>query len=467
MTPSLNRPRYHFLPPANWMNDPNGLIQWRGEYHLFYQYNPLGAFHANIHWGHAVSRDLVHWEHLPIALAPEPGGPDQDGCWSGVIVNNAGQPTAIYTGVHPQTVCVAFGSPDLRSWQKAPQNPVLAAPVGDGVLGFRDPCVWQEDGSWRMVVGFGTAEAGGIALLYQSKDLIRWESLGALCSSQQAPAAGPWQADMWECPDFFALGGSHVLVVSELDEQQGRPVGVVALVGQYAASRFQPQLASPLDHGDAVFYAPQSFCDEQGRRIQFGWLREQRSEADLRTQGWAGVMSLPRELFLTQDGRLGVRPAAEVATLRRPGLACEDLLLAAHLPDPLAGQRGVNWELELELADPSGPMVLGLRASPDGCEQTRVRLDPMDGTVEVDRSASSLDPQAPRSPVRAHVDLAPHEPVRLHLFLDGSTLEMFIGETFCLTTRIYPTRADSDGLWLRPQADDLLLSSLNLWPMTA
>lgn len=178
-------------------------------------------------------------------------------------MNNAGQPTAIYTGVHPQTVCLAFGSPDLRSWQKAPQNPVLVAPVAYGSLGFRDPCVCQEDGSWCMVIGFGTVEKGGIALLYRSEDLIEWEPLGTLCSRQQAPAAGPWRADMWECPDFFALGGSHVLVVSELDEQQGRPVGVAALVGQYAADRFRPHLASPLDHGDTVFYAPQTFRTTQ------------------------------------------------------------------------------------------------------------------------------------------------------------------------------------------------------------
>ena len=93
------RPRYHFLPPANWLNDPNGLIQWRGRYHTFYQYNPNGPFHGTIHWGHAISDDSVHWEHLPIALAPTPGGPDADGCWSGCAVDHDGVPTLIYTGL--------------------------------------------------------------------------------------------------------------------------------------------------------------------------------------------------------------------------------------------------------------------------------------------------------------------------------------------------------------------------------
>jgi beta-fructofuranosidase len=92
------RPRYHFLPPANWMHDPNGLIQWGTTYHLFYQYNPNGPFHGTIHWGHATSEDLVHWRHLPIALTPTPGGADADGCWSGCALNDDGIPTLLAEG---------------------------------------------------------------------------------------------------------------------------------------------------------------------------------------------------------------------------------------------------------------------------------------------------------------------------------------------------------------------------------
>ena len=113
----LHRPAYHFVPPSNWMNDPNGLIHWRGQYHLFYQYNPNGAFHGTIHWGHAVSDDLVHWRDLPIALEPTPDGPDKDGVYSGCAVDRDGVPTLMYTGVRPQVQCIAepvdLADPDL------------------------------------------------------------------------------------------------------------------------------------------------------------------------------------------------------------------------------------------------------------------------------------------------------------------------------------------------------------------
>src|SRR6266566_4042767 len=104
-----HRPCYHYLPPANWMNDPNGLIQWKGEYHMFYQYNPAAPVHNKIHWGHAKSTDLVHWTDLPVALAPVPGSYDEDGCFSGCAVDHAGVPTIIYTGVRgkKQLPCVA------------------------------------------------------------------------------------------------------------------------------------------------------------------------------------------------------------------------------------------------------------------------------------------------------------------------------------------------------------------------
>jgi beta-fructofuranosidase len=143
------RPGFHFLPPRNWMNDPNGWIQWKGQYHLFYQYNPNGAFHADMHWGHAVSDDLVRWQHLPIALAPTPDGADKDGVYSGCIVDNQGVPTLFYTGVFPEVQCAAVGSDDLVSWEKRAEPVIDGPPDGLEVVRLpRSVCV----AGWRGVV---------------------------------------------------------------------------------------------------------------------------------------------------------------------------------------------------------------------------------------------------------------------------------------------------------------------------
>ena len=134
----MHRPRYHFLPPANWMNDPNGLIQWQGKVHMFYQHNPDAPFWALMHWGHAVSEDGVHWTHLPIALAPTSGGPDKDGCFSGCAVDNDGVPTLVYTGVRPECQCIAR----IRRARTVPSPTPASNKRTEGGVGRMLPSSW-------------------------------------------------------------------------------------------------------------------------------------------------------------------------------------------------------------------------------------------------------------------------------------------------------------------------------------
>ncbi|MCD6518857.1 MAG: glycoside hydrolase family 32 protein, partial [Anaerolineae bacterium] len=302
-----HRPKYHFQPLANWMNDPNGLIQWKGTYHLFYQHNPHEAVHGQIHWGHAMSEDLVHWVHLPIALAPDPWGPDKDGCYSGCAVNDCGTPTLVYTGVHPQVQCLATSEDGLISWQKDPGNPIIATPPeGLSLVGFRDPYVWCEDGEWLMALGAGREGRAGMVLLYRSSDLRQWEYLHPLCEANSLH-----EGVMWECPNFVSVEGRHVLFVSALPLRR-----VLYFVGEYAERRFSLGRANVLDYG-GHFYAPQVLVDEQGRRLLWGWIWEGRSQAAQRAAGWAGVMSLPRELSWDEQGRLCILPVRELQALRR------------------------------------------------------------------------------------------------------------------------------------------------------
>ena len=204
------RPVYHFLPPANWMNDPNGAIYWKGLYHLFYQHNPNDAVQDTIHWGHAVSEDLVHWRHLPIALAPTPDGPDRDGCYSGAAVDNNGEPTIVYHAV-PDGICLATSRDDLRTWEKSPQNPVIGQPSPGDPWSPHACGVWREDDTWYLLSGFGVGAARkalGVSrdacFMFRSKDLVHWEYMHLLYE--------PGEESDCACPDFFPLGDKHMLL---------------------------------------------------------------------------------------------------------------------------------------------------------------------------------------------------------------------------------------------------------------
>ncbi|MEO1165687.1 MAG: glycoside hydrolase family 32 protein [Chloroflexota bacterium] len=301
------RPRFHFLPPKNWMNDPNGLIQWQGRYHLFYQHNPHAAVWGDIHWGHAVSDDLVHWEHLPIALAPTSNSPDARGVWSGCIVDNNGVATAIYTGVtgekhEKQVVCIATSTDDdLITWEKHAKNPVqMEIPAHLTNAGFRDPYVWWHEGQWKMIIGAGTLGGAEHVLLYASNDLYQWEYIDILFSSEN-------QNDhVYECPNFFKLGNKWVLMVSVMEE-----LHVDVFVGLFWQNHFIPETHTRIGK-DGSFFAPLTFEDDDHRRIMIGWIREQRTIAQHQAAGWAGVMSTPVEMMLLDNNQLALTPVHEM-----------------------------------------------------------------------------------------------------------------------------------------------------------
>ena len=188
------------------MNDPNGVIQWDGKFHLFYQNYPFMAVHRDMHWGHAVSEDLIHWRDLPVALAPIPDSYDESGVFSGCAVDNDGVPTIVYTatsgqGSRVQVQALATGSgAELVDWERHPANPVLSeVPAISGQSrDFRDPFVWREGDAWNMAVGCRIEGAGGMILLYRSPDLVDWDFVGPLLTGDREK-----HGIMWECPNFF------------------------------------------------------------------------------------------------------------------------------------------------------------------------------------------------------------------------------------------------------------------------
>lgn len=466
-----HRPAYHFVAPAGWLNDPNGLTHRDGEYHLFYQFNPYAAVHDRIHWGHAVSTDLVHWRDLPIALTPSEG-PDVDGCWSGVLVYDGDVPTIVYSGRHGdrELPCVAIGSPDLVEWTKDPRNPVIAAPPeGVDVTAFRDHCVWREGETWRQLIGSGIRGQGGTAFLYESADLREWTYVGPLLVGDGAAVgagAPDWTGTMWECVDLFRLGDEDAadrdfLVFSAWDE--GVTHHPLYWSGRYEGDRFLPEALHRLDLGGRHFYAPQTMRDESGRRIMFGWLQEGRSDEAAVAAGWSGVMSLPRVLTAAADGSLRQRPAPEVDELRDERLVSLSTMLA---PKPVEIVRGDQLDIELRLTIPEGREVtIAVRATDDGAERTvlRLRRRGESADLSLDRSQSSLDPDVDSIPRSGAVPVGADGAVDVRILIDHSALEVFAGGV-PLTARVYPTRADALGVSLcgaGAQAD------VRAWSMSA
>lgn len=300
------RPSFHFTAPENWLNDPNGLIQWRGKYHLFYQHNPENPEWGQIHWGHAVSEDLVHWEDMPIALSPAPGTYDEGGIWSGCMVDDNGVATILYTGVRgdfheEQTICIARSIDDnLRTWTKYDNNPLrIEMPADLTYCGFRDPYVWKQDGIWKMVIGAGAKNGAEAVLLYEGETLYDWRYIEPLYVNDEQ------NEHVYECPNFFKLGEKWVLLLSQMPTSH-----VEYFVGIFWNNHFIVETHGFL--GNHPFYAPLTFEDDTGRRLMIGWLQENRSESDPQPEHWAGVMSVPMELMLLDNNQLVVTPVREI-----------------------------------------------------------------------------------------------------------------------------------------------------------
>lgn len=469
-----HRPTYHFLPPANWMNDPNGLVQWQDTYHMFYQYNPHGAFHGTIHWGHAESKDLVHWEHRPVALAPTPGGPDTDGCWSGCTVNNNGTPTFVYSGFQKnlayQVPCLATGSADLLEWEKHPQNPVIPTPPADlNVKAFRDHCLWKEDGFWYQLIGGHIHELGGTVFLYRSSDLIHWDYLHPLLVEDKVQIDPFWLDTVWECPDLFSLEDKHVLLISFNSGDNNGALYTGCFLGTYANHKFTPETVKRFDYGDMYFYAPQTLLDKQSRRIMFGWIGEGCSSAAQLEVGWSGVMSLPRVLTPRDDGKVGVAPAAELEILRGDYHQLTNVPLtpaSTRLPDEIQGDcLEIIAEFEVDPTSPAQAFGLKVRCSPDDEEHTLIVYDDASKRLEIHREISTLAAEIDTDAQGGPFELDSGTTLRLHIFLDRSVVEIFANGWCCLTSRIYPTRPDSLAIKPYVKGGHVLLKSLDVWQM--
>lgn len=422
-----HRPQYHFSAPQHWINDPNGLIHWNGEYHLFYQYNPHAAYWGAMHWGHAVSRDLITWQDLPLALAPDMPY-DKDGVFSGCAIVHNGKPVIVYTGVNnpDQLPCLAYADDSMRTFTKAPENPVIRTRPDNLVHDFRDHTMWHDGTWWYQVLGSGDGTRA-VAPLFRSTDLITWEYLGRLIESDDTT-----NEQLYECPDFFASGDQHVFITSPLPMRR-----VVYMSGTFDGRRFTPRQRNLVDHG-LSFYAPQSFTDANGRRIMIGWCQEQGGDQLSRALGWSGVMTLPRILALDTQGQMTYTVAPEVNALEADTVVHgRDLNLrqAQTLMGHVAGDALVI-HATLSRATTAEFVV---RHDPVSGERTSIRWEHDTNELVCDMSASSLNHNCARDIYRATLHENDRETLKLSIYVDRSIIEIYAGAHTVCSLRVYPT----------------------------
>lgn len=457
---------YHIMSPANWINDPNGLIQFKGEYHVFYQHHPYDENWGPMHWGHVKSKDLVHWEHCPIALAPGDAC-DLDGCFSGSAVDNDGELTLIYTGHHyiDQAANLFFQNQNIAvskdgiHFEKVDQNPVIAEPPADSSQHFRDPKVWKKDDTWYMILGNSTKDNVPRVLLYTSSDLRSWEYKCVL------DVNGKDMGFMWECPDFFALDGADIFMFSPQGiEPQGDQYNNLFQTGYYVGSydystnQYEHGEFIELDHGHD-FYAVQTFLDDKGRRIAIGWMDMWESEMPTKADGWAGALTLPRVLTLSEDRRILMNPVEELELLREEEyLVCKDHQVAGsqfvNVSERLLEVK-VVFDLKHADADTVGFKICGL-----GEEETVIRYTLADQKLSLDNSKCGR----PVDGVRRTV-LETDGQLVLHVFMDRSSIEVFANEgRAVMSSRIYPVE-DQSGIELFAENGTVEITECTYWKL--
>lgn len=521
---SWQRTAYHFQPQKNWMNDPNGPLYHLGWYHLFYQYNPDSAIWGNITWGHAVSRDLIHWLYLPLALVPDRWY-DINGAWTGsATLLPDGQIVMLYTGSTNDSVQVInlaypanLSDPLLLHWFKYPGNPVIYPPTGIETDEFRDPTTaWLgPDGTWRITIGSRFNTTIGLSLVYQTTNFTDYELLDGVLHA--VPGTG-----MWECVDFYpvAINGSvgldtsalgpgikHVLKAS-LDDTK---------VDHYAIGTYDPitdkwspdnpkedvGIGLKVDYGR--YYASKTFYDEnKQRRVLWGWINETDTEtADLQ-KGWASLQTIPRTVLY--DNKTGTHllqwPVEEVESLRLNSTVFEDVLVEPGSIVPLhigtATQLDILAEFELESSvsanttdavsgcgdgavDRStfGPFGILVIADDSLSELTPVYFRPLNNTSDgsfntyfcADETRSSIASDVFKQVYGGKVPVVDDENYNMRVLVDHSIVESFgQGGRTVISSRVYPTEAiyGAARLFLFNNATGVnVKATLKIWEMNS
>ena len=471
------RPKYHFTAPVSWMNDPNGLIYYKGWYHLFYQYNPKHCNWDSMHWGHAVSRDMIQWKDLPLALIPDQpyDKHPEGGCFSGSAIEKDGILYVFYSatvkledGSVSQTQCIAY-SDDGVHFRKYEGNPVVYKPLEESASDdFRDPKVFEYNGKWYMVVGssIGGADAGGDGrvFLYESENFFDWMFKGSLLKSDGHLGT------MFECPDFFELGGKWVLTCSPMNH----PTFEKALycIGQmdFEAGIYTIEKMGTLDSG-FDYYAPQTFLDKNGNRVmvawQNGWLWMPWCEdwGPTGEENWRGTLSIPRSVTLNERDEICLYPVQEIECMvtekkqyQNVSVTKEKYMLHPEMP------RSFQLELRIDVNKiRSRYLEIGVLGKAD--RATVISLDLLENILSLDKNNGDIYGRGRMSRIIQRENSV----LELMILVDCSSVEVYAEHgRYCLTSNVYPEEEQTE-CWIRTPykdavLDEVIVSSLkSIW----
>ena len=495
-----HRPYYHFTSPGDMLNDPNGLCFWEGNWHLFYQGFPPED--PRPHWGHAVSKDLIHWRDLPYAIYPDP----EECCFSGSTLVEENRVIAMYHGTQAGNMVAISSDPLLLNWEKVTGGAVIPVQEpSDEPMRYTvfDPCIWKKgDQYFSLSAGTYPEKQGGHRIaadfLFRSENLEDWEYMHTFTENDRFTLLG----DDGACPYFWPLGDKYILLF------YSHMSGGQYMIGDYDLDRdkFKVSSSGLFNFGasnPSGVHAPSATPDGNGGVIVIFNMNPGLPLPDSQEyqRNWNQIMTIPRQLYLDGSGSLMIEPAGDIASLRHNHRHVEEIVLPANEEILLEDVHGDAMEMSLEIDPLDSPMIeLNVLRSPDREEFTRIaffkdrgyKIQEFDergallqnglkvvppvsqpraivlneSVITVDTSYSSMDPAAlARPPETAPFSLAENETLKLRIFVDKSVVEVFVNGKQCLSVRVYPERMDSLGVSLRSQGNSAVLCGLDAWDM--
>lgn len=440
------RNKYHAMPPIGWMNDPNGFIYAFGKYHLFYQFHPYSPVWGPMHWGHFTSEDLITWKEEPVALAPDMPY-DEEGCFSGTALVKDGKLYLMYTSVRGdfQTQALAVSEDGIHFEKLGQVIPTEQIPEGSSKTDFRDPKVFERNGVYYCMIGSSSADGAGQVLMYRSADLFDWSYVGVVHRDERTDLC-------CECPDYFTLDGTEVLLThpqnvhAENIKYQNKDANVYMLGSLDTESgKFKAASEGELDSG-FDFYAAQTLLDPDGRRIMIAWQSMWDRTNVTAEDGWAGVMTLPRELTI-RNGRIYQQPVREIESYRceRHHTVTRSLNGTFSLPDC-----GKTQEIIVTFSVEKAQKV-GVKIFCGTEHETLIYYDKKLECVVFDRSKMGMTIKHSGSEQSSYVRVGKvgleDGTITMRLLIDTSCCEVFFNGGECvMSANIYPDEGDCNNI---------------------